>query len=408
SSSRPSDAITLRLGDRGRADVWGELVVADSFDALESASVALSAKAFPISLADNSGRTELEAELSSDRIDFQTDAGGGGGRIAGEVLIDRSVWLRDARQGVAVLSFADPNPAPPSQLPEFLRRLELLGHVVVDPERLDRTQGHLELEATAVLTLGGYLGDPELTGTIAIERGVVDIDILGGAYDVTGGRVDVHHDLTQSSLNLKATRQKPIKVNNQLLTLNLILSGTLDAIAWECSAPGDTSGAVATTQGCVDYLIFDAGNTEMATSDVRENRNNNSLIGTRFLPLAGRLTQVELNEVIARENSRVEAVLPIVGLRLDGVGVVIDVSTRSEWGRWGWGRLGLNFTYVRGYPGSVLRDSRTFSGRLEILENAAIEAAFGFRNYTNRVLVLDPPNSQSIEFRQRFDVPSRR
>ena len=382
--------------------------MADSFDALESASVALSAKAFPISLADNSGRTELEAELSSDRIDFQTDAGGGGGRIAGEVLIDRSVWLRDARQGVAVLSFADPKPAPPSQLPEFLRRLELeMTLRTIEPFRVDNNVAK-KLEATADLALGGYLGDPELTGTITIERGVVDIDILGGAYDVTGGRVDVHHDLAQSSLNLKATRQKPIKVNNQLLTLNLILSGTLDAIAWECSAPGDTSGAVATTQGCVDYLIFDAGNTEMATSDVRENRNNNSLIGTRFLPLAGRLTQVELNEVIARENSRVEAVLPIVGLRLDGVGVVIDVSTRSEWGRWGWGRLGLNFTYVRGYPGSVLRDSRTFSGRLEILENAAIEAAFGFRNYTNRVLVLDPPNSQSIEFRQRFDVPSRR
>ncbi|MFO7564382.1 MAG: hypothetical protein R6X02_17175 [Enhygromyxa sp.] len=152
----------------------------------------------------------------------------------------------------------------------------------------------------------------------------------------------------------------------------------------------------------------DAGNTDIATSDVRENRSNSNLIGTRFLPLAGRLTQLEVNELIERENSRLEEKLPVFKLRLDGVGVVIDVSTRPEWGRWGWGRLGLNFTYVRGYPGSVLRDSRTFSGRFEILENTAIEAALGLRNYSRQWLVLDPPNLTSIELRQRFSIPSAR
>jgi hypothetical protein len=406
SSSRPSDAVLLRLGDRGRADVWGELIVADSFDGLDSASVAISAKAFPIALSDNSGRTELEAELSSDRLQFETDGVTGG--IRGDVLIDRSVWLRDARQGVAVLSFADPNAAPPSQLPEFLRELELeLTLRTVEPFRVDNNVAK-KLEATADLRLGGYVGDPELSGVINVERGVVDIDILGGAYDVTGGRVEVSHDIAQSNVDLWATRQKQIKVNSQLLTLNLHLSGTLDAIAWECTAPGDTSGAVNTTRGCVDYLIFDAGNTDIATSDVRENRQNNSLIGTRFLPLAGRLTQLELNEVIEREIPRAADKVPEVDLRLDGLGVVIDVSTRSEWGRWGWGRVGLNFTYVRGYPGSVLRASQTIAGQLEILENSSIEAAFGFRNYSNRVLVLDPPNSRSIQFLQHLEAPSAR
>jgi hypothetical protein len=275
------------------------------------------------------------------------------------------------------------------------------------PFRIDNNVAK-QLEARADLSLGGTVGDPDLSGTIDVERGVVDIDILGGAYDVTGGRVVVSHDIAQSDVNLWATRQKQIKVNNQLLTLNLHLSGTLDAIAWECTAPGDTSGAVSSVRGCVDYLIFDAGNTDIATSDVRENRQNNSLIGTRFLPLAGRLTQLELNEVLERENPRIEEKLPEVALRLDGLGVVIDVSTRSEWGRWGWGRVGLNFTYVRGYPGSVLRASQTISGQLEILENSSIEAAFGFRNYSNRVLVLDPPNSRSIQFNQRLEVPSAR
>src|SRR5690606_1694060 len=118
------------------------------------------------------------------------------------------------------------------------------------------------------------------------------------------------------------------------------------------------------------YLIFDAGNTDLASSDVRDNRSNN-LLGTRFLPLAGRLTQVELNEMLEREIPRAEAYVPITIIRVDQLGVVIDASTRPEWLRWGWGRLGLNFTYLRGYPGSVLRDSRSFAGRLDILENAA-------------------------------------
>jgi|GEM_PF-1769121 len=405
SNSRPTDALTLRVGDRGRADVWGELIVADDFSTLESATIAASASAFPIALSDNSGRTELEAQLSSDRIKFATD--GRDGRITGDILIDRSAWLRDARQGVAVLSFADPYPAPPSQLPEFLRRLELeINLRTAAPFRIDNNVAK-RLEARADLRLTGTIGDPDLSGTIDVERGVVDIDILGGAYDITRGRVTINHNISQSSVDLWATRQKQIKVNNQLLTLMLHLGGTLDSIQWECTAPGDTSGALATTRGCVDYLIFDAGNTDLASSDVRDNRSNN-LLGTRFLPLAGRLTQVEINEVLAREVPRVEAYLPVVRFRVDQLGVVINAETRPEWLRWGWGRVGLNFTYLRGYPGSVLRDSRSFGGRLDILENAAIEAAFGFRNYSNRVLILDPPNYQSIQFRQSFDVPSAR
>ncbi|MFO7562740.1 MAG: translocation/assembly module TamB domain-containing protein, partial [Enhygromyxa sp.] len=262
SHSRPSDALTLRLGDRGRADLWGEVMLADSFDELESITLAAATKTFPISLADNSGRTELEAELSSDRIKVVYD--GANGRISGDLLVDRSAWLRDARQGVAVLSFADPNPAPPTQLPEFLRGLELdMTLRTAEPFRVDNNVAK-RLEASADLRLDGTVGDPDLSGTIAVERGVVDIDILGGAYDVSRGRVIVKHDLAQSVVDLRATRQKQIKVNSQLLTLNLHLSGPLDAIQWECSAPGDTSGAVASTRGCVDYLIFDAGNTDIA------------------------------------------------------------------------------------------------------------------------------------------------
>ncbi|KIG11981.1 hypothetical protein DB30_02227 [Enhygromyxa salina] len=406
SKAKPSDALAVRIGDRGRADLWGELVLADTFDGIESASVTAAANSFPLTLADNSGRTQLEAALSSDRIQFETD--GANGRISGDLLIDRSTWLRDARQGIAVLSFADPNPAPPSQLPAFIRNLELdLRLRTGAPFRLDNNVAK-KLEARADLRLGGSVGDPDLNGTIDVERGIIDIDILGGAYDVSRGRVLIIHDLSQSKVDVSAIRQKQIKVNNQLLTLNLNLSGTLDAIQWECTAPGDTSGALATARGCVDYLIFDAGNTDLAASDVRDSRNSNSLLGTRFLPLAGRLAQVELTEVLEREIPRAANYVPPIRIRVDQIGVVLEAETRPEWFRWGWGRMGLNVQYTRGYPGSVVRDSRSFSGRLEILENAALEAAFGLRTYTNRVLIVDPPSYRSIQFRGTVVAPSAR
>ncbi|MFV8756607.1 translocation/assembly module TamB domain-containing protein [Nannocystaceae bacterium ST9] len=406
SQSKPTDALQARVGERGNAQLWGELILDDRFDGLDSAVLTAKLSMFPIALADNSGRTELEAALSSDKLAFETD--GENGRITGTVLIERSIWLRDARQGVAVLSFSDPSPAPPSQLSDFLRKLELdLELRTAAPFRVDNNVAK-QLEARADLRLGGTIGDPDLSGTIDVERGVVDVDILGGAYDVQSGRVIVNHDIAQSSIELSAARQKQIKINNQLLTLNLHLSGTLDAIQWECTAPGDTSGALATARGCVDYLIFDAGNTDLANSGVRDSRNTNNLLGTRFLPLAGRLTQVQLNEVLEREIPRVEPYLPFVGFRVDQLGVLIEAQTRPEWLRWGWGRLGLNLTYLRGYPGSVIRDSRSVSGRLEILENFYIEATFINRNYTNRVLVLDPARAQSIELRQRHELPSLR
>ncbi|MCA9685409.1 MAG: hypothetical protein KC457_24740, partial [Myxococcales bacterium] len=105
---------------------------------------------------------------------------------------------------------------------------------------------------------------------------------------------------------------------------------------------------------------------------------------------------------------RVESYLPYVRFRVDQLGVLIEAETRPEWLRWGWGRLGLNLSYLRGYPGSVIRDSRSFSGVLEILENTGIEASFGARTYSNRVLILDPPNYRSIQFIQRLEVPSAR
>ena len=57
-----------------------------------------------------------------------------------------------------VLSFADPNPAPPSQLPEFLRRLDLDFNLqTVEPFRVDNNVAE-KLEATADLWLSGTVG----------------------------------------------------------------------------------------------------------------------------------------------------------------------------------------------------------------------------------------------------------
>jgi hypothetical protein len=187
----------------------------------------------------------------------------------------------------------------------------------------------------------------------------------------------------------------------------LNLTGSLDAIEWECHAIGASSSDVGTARGCVDYVIFDAGNVDATDDSVRTAGNN--LVGSRFLPVAGRLTQIRLNDRLAKDNPRVEAFLPETTFRADQLGFVTELRTKPEWGDLGWGGFNLGFEYLRGYPGSVLRDSRAFSAEFQILDTMAIETNWGQRNYSNRVLVLDPPNYRSVQFRvQRLKVPSVR
>jgi hypothetical protein len=247
-----------------------------------------------------------------------------------------------------------------------------------------------------------------VTGSVTVDRGELDLDILGEVYEVAEGKVRLDRVISTSFVDIVAIGKEPKKIDEQLHYITLRLRGPLDEISWECSALGDVSNELGSTRRCVDYLIFDAGNVDVAEQDVRRVGGTGLLYAGRPLTLVGKLTQLELNDYLEERIPRVERYLPYANVRLGQLGIETEIETRPEWLNWGWGDLGFGFNYMRGYPGSLVRDTRAFTGRLEILDHSALEFTQGTRNYTNRVLILDPPSYSRLEFLQNWQIPSAR
>lgn len=406
-ASRPGAALALAVGDRGRANAWGHVHLNADLDEILDATVRTSMNQVPYVQTSNSGAPELVGALTSRELVFERDDLGGMW-LRGEVLVERSRWLRDAEQGVAILSFADPVPAPPEPWPEFIRNLAFdLGIKTAAPFRVDNNVIK-KLEAEGELRLRGTIENPELTGSITIDRGELDLDILGELYEIEEGKVRLDRELSSSFVDILAIGKEPKKIDEQLHYITLRLHGPLDGIQWDCSALGDTSNELGVTRRCVDYLIFDAGNVDVTEQDVRRLGGTGLLYAGRPLTLVGKLTELELNQYLEDEIPRLEQYLPHAAVRLGQLGVETEIETRPEWLDWGWGDLEFGFNYLRGYPGSLVRDTRAFNGRLQILDHTGIEYTVGRRNYTNRVLILDPADYSRLELLQNWQIPSAR
>jgi hypothetical protein len=418
-ASAPSDALSLLVGLRAgtqihtstdhRAQIWGEVDLPAALDRLAHAKLRAQANQVPFGIDDHSGRAEIDASLSS--TDLRFDASDTGYmRLSGDLLVERSRWLRDVQQGAAVLSFEDPAPDTSEPFPESIRDIELdLSLRSTAPVRSDINI--LErFEADAEFSVGGTLEEPEVSGVLDVERGILDIDILGAPFEIERGRVVLGSEVATSSLDMLAVRQEPVKIGDQEEYITLRLHGPLDRIAWECSAVGDTSGQLSTAGGCLDYLIFDAGNQLAVTDGVTRAGGTGTVVdqGRKAVAVIGNLTQVELNDLLQDELPRLEEYLPILRVRPGRLGAEVEVESRSEWLNWGWGRVGFGYGYVRGYPGTYLRDAQELRLRLEVLENTALEGSFGLRNYANRALILDPPRYGALELLHRLQVPSGR
>lgn len=414
----PRYALSMIIGARaGRARndgsansgrLWGELDLSSSVDGINWALLRADVTRVPFGIEDNAGRPEIESSLTSSNLVFEA-VETGFMRLSGDVVAERSRWLRDAQQGAAVLSFEDPNPETSEPLPEVVAGIELdLSLQTSAPARSDINV--LEnLEARAAFTVSGTVGNPEITGVLDIERGVLDIDILGAPFDIERGRVILGSEISESEVDLTAVRQEPVKINDQIEYITLRLRGPLDQIGWECSAAGDVSGALSTARGCVDYLIFDAGNVLAVSDNVRRAGGNGLLDqGGGVVALVGNLTQFEFNDLLEDELPRLEEYLPTIRFRPGQLGAEMQVESRPEWLNWGWGRVGFGYGYLRGYPSSYLRDAQEARLRVEFLENTAIEASIGIRNYQNRALILDPPRYGAVELLHRLQVPSAR
>ncbi|MGB1700776.1 MAG: hypothetical protein ACPHRO_12520, partial [Nannocystaceae bacterium] len=400
-NAAPSSAITMEVGDTGSMALWGDLILSASFDSLTGATLRTSLDRIPFTTTDNSGVPELDLSLSSSVLTARMD-GFGTLSLSGELFLERSRWLRDANLRASLISFADPTPAPPDQLPDLLQNTNL--DIMVRTNAPFRTDINVlkGVEARGEIQVGGTVAAPRLSGEVSIERGEVNIPILGEPYRIEQGSVRVEDDLSMSEVNLTAVGLEPKKIDNQLKTVSLLVRGPLNAITWECLTAGNTSGQLTTTRGCLDFVVFDAGNPELARADVRR-AGGGTLVYARPLTLVGNLTQITVNDLIEDEAPVWESRLPVVRARVTQLGLEAKLDTRPEWFDLGWGQLSFGLNYLQGFPGGLLRNSRRLYGRFDLFGNTNIEFRTGRRNYSQRVLILDPSDYNALEMGQTWE-----
>jgi hypothetical protein len=326
--------------------------------------------------------------------------------LRGEILVNRGRWVRDAQEGVKVLSFADPTTAPASPPPEIIRDMALDLRVrTTAPFRVDNNvmKG---VEGQVLLAVGGTLGDLEMSGKIDVTTGVLDVAILNGAYDVQYGKVQLERSLEASTVDVLALRHEPVYVDNQPRQMYVKLGGTLAAITWRCIVQGDTSTRSRTTRECVDYLVLGAGDRQVADSNVRR-YGGGGLLG-RPIGLVGNLTELKLGRYVEKNAPRLAPFVPDVALRAGQLGIEVNAETPRPWFRSDWGNLTVGAGYTRGYPGLLLRNSYDWRVRFRLLDTATLEFRDNRRSYFNERIIFDPLRQRSLELRLDYQLPSLR
>ena len=399
----PAAALRARVGDRGRVAAWGHTVLSPDFTRLTATDLRAELDEIAYRMFDNSGRPQLYATVASENLILE---GRDGMTLRGEVLVNRGRWVRDAQEGVKVLSFADPTTTPASPPPEIVRDMALdLRIRTTAPFRVDNNvmKG---VEGQVLLAVGGTLGDLEMSGKIDVSTGVLDVAILNGAYNVQYGKVQLERSLEQSTVDILALRQEPIYVENQPRQMYVKLGGTLDAITWRCIVQGDTRTRGRTTRECVDYLVLGAGNKEVADSNVRR-YGGGGLLG-RPIGLVGNLTELKLGKYVEKNAPRLAPYLPDISMRLGQLGIEAAAETPRPWFRSDWGNLTVGAGYTRGYPGLLLRNSYDWRVRFRLLDTATLEFRDNRRSYFNERIIFDPLRQRSLELRLDYQLPSMR
>jgi hypothetical protein len=399
----PGAALRARIGDRGRAGVWGYVVLSPDFSRLSASGLRVRLDEVAYRMFDNSGRPQLYATLGTDDLALE---GRDSLALRGEVRVNRGRWIRDAQEGVKVLSFADPTTAPAQPPPEIVRDMALdLRIRTTAPFRVDNNvmKG---VEGQVLLAVGGTLGDLEMSGKIDVSTGVLDIALLNGAYNIQYGKVQLEKTLSQSAVDVLALRQEPIYIDNQPRSMFLKLGGTLDAITWRCIVQGDTRTRSRTTRECVDYLVLGAGERAVADANVRR-YGGGGLLG-RPIGVVGNLTELKLGRYLDKNAPRLAPYVPDVGMRLGQLGIEVNAETPRPWFKSDWGQLTVGAGYTRGYPGNLLRNSYDWRVRFRLLDSAVLEFRDNRRSYFNERIIFDPLRQRSLELRFDYQLPSMR
>jgi hypothetical protein len=399
----PGTALRARIGDRGRATLWGHAVLSPDFSRITASNLRADIDELAYRMYDNSGRPQLYATVGTDNLVLE---GRDSMALRGELLVSRGRWVRDAQEGVRVLSFADPTTAPAKPPPELIRDLALDLRIRTTAPFQVNNNVMKGVEGQVLLAVGGTLGDLEMSGKIDVSTGVLDVAILNGAYDVQYGKVQLERSLEASTVDVLALRQEPVYVDNQPRQMYVKLGGTLEAITWRCIVQGDTSTRSRTTRECVDYLVLGAGDRQVADSNVRR-YGGGGLLG-RPIGLVGNLTELKLGRYVEKNAPRLAPYVPDVALRAGQLGIEVNAETPRPWFRSDWGNLTVGAGYTRGYPGLLLRNSYDWRVRFRLLDSATLEFRDNRRSYFNERIIFDPLRQRSLELRLDYQLPSLR
>lgn len=406
SEQRPSDALRAKVGPRGTAFAWGTAYVAPDFASVDETRVFLQLEDVPYRGYDQRGRPVYEAELTSPAIAFE---GGTPLVVSGAVDVDRARYVQDAVQGVEMLRFTDDVELPSAPPPGIVRDLQFDLRVQTrSPLRVENNVAH-GVEADAVVEVTGTYDAPEFTGRVDVEPGgTVDIPFLTGTYEIQRGRVTLLRELADAEVDVLALRRELVYIDDQPRQVYLLLGGTADAITWQCIAEGDTSGAVETQRGCLEYLVLGAGDVQTSTLAVQRTGGGGLSNARKPLQVVGHVTEFDFGKRVEEAVPRLSPYVPDIKLRLGQIGPELEVTTPQEWLDFDYARGRAGLDYTRGYPGFLLQQSRELTFELEAIDLLIFEVSRDIRSYLNNRIIFDPLRQTTVEFRVDFEIPSLR
>jgi hypothetical protein len=406
SEQRPGRALRAKVGPRGDAFAWGTTYVAQSLTSVADTRLVVELEDVPYRGYDQRGRPVYEAELSSSAITFQ---GGLPLVVSGTVDVDRARYVQDAVQGVEILRFTDDVDLPSAPPPELVRALQLDLRVQTSaPLRVENNVAH-GVEASAVVEVTGTYDAPEFAGRVEVEPGgTVDIPFLTGTYEIQRGRVTLVRELEDAEVDVLALRRELVYIEDQPRQIYLLLGGTADAITWKCIAEGDTSGAVETQRGCLDYLVLGAGDVQSSTLTVQRTGGGGLANARKPLQVVGHVTEFDFGKRIEEAAPRLSPYVPDIRLRLGQIGPELEVTTPEEWLDFDYAHGTLGLDYTRGYPGFLLQQSRELTFELQAIDRLVFEVSRDIRSYLNNRIIFDPLRQTTVEFRVDFEIPSLR
>ena len=406
SEGRPSTAVRAKIGPRGSAFAWGSSYFAFDFESVSATQIRIGLEDVPYRGYDQRGRPVYEVEASSPMIALQ---GGNPLVVSGGIDVERARYVQNAVQGVEILRFTDDVDLPSAPPPEIIRDLQFDLRVATrSPLRIENNVAH-GVEADAVVDVTGSYERPEFTGRVDVEPGgTVDIPFLTGTYEIQRGRITLLRELADAEVDVLALRRELVYIDDNPRQVYLLLGGTADAITWQCIAEGDTSGAVDTQSGCLDYLVLGAGDVQDSSLNVQRTGAGGLANARKPLQVVGHVTEFDFGRRIEEAAPRFGPYVPDVRLRLGQIGPELEVATPEEWLDFDYVQGTAALDYTRGYPGFLLQQSRELTFKLEAIDLLIFEVSRDIRSYLNNRIIFDPLQQTTVEFRVDFEIPSLR